>query len=600
MEDANPVIHLHVAILDREKCHPKKCNHECQYYCPPVRSGTPTIEFVDYQDQPVINEPLCIGCGICVKRCPFGAIKIVSLPEEPGESIHRFGVNAFRLYSIPALEKGKVTAILGKNGLGKTTALNIISGVTVPNLGDFEKKGDKDAVIEHFAGSVIGDYFRDLYSGKRRVVLKNQYVDKIPRVKSGKVSEILKAGDETSNLDLVSERLGIAGIMTRDIRECSGGELQKVAIAATLLRDADTILIDEMSSYLDIGERVSISLLIQEIARKKSIMIVEHDLAILDWLADTVYPVYGEPGAYGIIASPRTSSRAINSFLEGFLREENVRIREYPIQFTNRSWRRTAAGHTILEWKDISKTLGEFTMTSSEGKLKSGEVVGCLGRNGTGKTTFAKLMAGELQPDSGSFSSSLKIAYKPQYIYSDYSGTSEDLLKSTLKTRYDEIFNRAEIFRPLDINELLSTTVSDLSGGELQRLSIALTLATEADMYLLDEPSAHLDSSYRMTAAKIIRRVMENNRKSAMVIDHDLYFIDLIADELMIFSGVPASSGHSTGPMNMRDGMNNFLSSVGITFRRDGQSGRPRINKPGSSLDKQQRESGEYYYLQQQ
>lgn len=594
------MIPLHVAILDREKCHPKKCNHECQYYCPPVRSGTPTIEFVDYQDQPLINEPLCIGCGICVKRCPFGAIKIVSLPEEHGETLHRFGVNAFRLYSLPALEEGKVTAILGKNGLGKTTALNILSGVTVPNIGNFDRPGDKDEVIEHFAGSVLGTYFKGLYSGKKKVVLKNQYVDKIPVVTKGKVSEILEAADETSRLDFISERMGLTSVMSRDIKECSGGELQKVAIAATLVRESDTILIDEMSSYLDIGDRVSISLLIQEIAKEKSIMIVEHDLAVLDWLADVVYPVYGEPGAFGIVASPRTSSRAINSFLEGYLREENVRIREYPIRFTSRSWKRTVAGNVILDWQDISKTLGDFKLTSSVGSIKSSEVIGCLGRNGTGKTTFAKLMAGVLDPDKGNFSSKLRIAYKPQYIYSEYSGTSEELLRTSLKSRYEENFNRAEIFRPLDTEELLSTPVTDLSGGELQRLSIAVTLATEADLYLLDEPSAHLDSSYRMTAAKVIRRVMENNRKSALVIDHDLYFIDLISDELMIFSGEPGQSGHSLGPMNMKEGMNSFLSSVGITFRRDGQSGRPRINKPGSSLDKQQRESGEYYYLQQQ
>ncbi|MCL4314964.1 MAG: ribosome biogenesis/translation initiation ATPase RLI [Candidatus Thermoplasmatota archaeon] len=588
---------MHVAILDREKCHPKKCNHECQYYCPPVRSGTPTIEFLDYQDEPVINEPLCIGCGICVKRCPFGAIKIVSLPEESGEMLHRYGVNSFRLYSLPTLERSKVTAVLGKNGLGKTTALNILSGITIPNLGNYEQKGDMDKVIENFSGSVLGDYFRSLYSGKMKVVLKNQYVDKIPMVVSGTVRNILQDADETSKMDYIVERMGLENILSRDIKECSGGELQKTAVAVALLKESDTLLIDEMSSYLDIGDRVSISLLLQELGKTKNMMIVEHDLAILDWLADTVFPVYGEPGAYGIVASPRTTSRAINSFLEGYLREENVRIREYQIQFSTRNWKRSVAGDIFLEWKDVTKKLGSFRLTSARGAIRTGEVIGCLGRNGTGKTTFARLMAGVLEPDTGEFSRKVRIAYKPQYIYPSFEGTSEEMLRSVLKSRYEETFNKAEIFRPLDIEELMGSIVKDLSGGELQRLSIALTLAMDADLYLLDEPSAHLDSSYRMTAAKVIKRVMENNKKTAIVIDHDLYFIDLISDELMIFSGVPGVEGISHGPMNMRDGMNEFLSSVGITFRRDGLSHRPRINKPGSTLDKQQRESGEYYYL---
>jgi ATP-binding cassette subfamily E protein 1 len=153
-----------------------------------------------------------------------------------------------------------------------------------------------------------------------------------------------------------------------------------------------------------------------------------------------------------------------------------------------------------------------------------------------------------------------------------------------------------EVLGPMQINELMDALVNDLSGGELQRVSIATTLARDADIYLLDEPSAHLDSAFRMAAAKIIRRVMENNRKSAMVVDHDVYFVDLISDKLIVFSGKPGIYGRSFGPTDMKTGMNIFLKDAGVTFRRDQVTKRPRINKQGSSLDRMQKNSGNYYY----
>ena len=587
---------MHVAILEKDKCHPKKCNHECQYYCPPVRSGIPTIEFPDPNGQPVITESLCIGCGICPKRCPFGAIKIIGLPDELEKDLfHQYGENSFRIYSFPTISRGKVTSILGQNGTGKTTTLNILSGITVPNFGDYSKPGSKDLVLEKFSNNIMGKYFRDLYNGKNRVVLKNQYVDQIPKVVKGTIGQVIDRSDQNGKKDLVIQQLGMEQALKKDVSSCSGGELQKMAVAVALLKDSDTLFFDEMSSYLDIGERIRIARIIQDLSKEKTVMIVEHDLAILDWVADEVSPVYGETAAYGVIAVQRASNRAINSFLSGYLREENVRISNTPMEFINRSARRSISPETLVSWSDIGKRLGDFTLSASSGEIRRGEVIGGLGRNALGKTTLVRIIAGELEPDSGSVSRKIKVSYKPQYISTDFDGTSSDFLVTTLKERMTDTFVKSEILNPLEIDEIMDSAVQDLSGGELQRLSIAGTLASESDVYILDEPSAHLDASFRMSAARVIR-VMENTKKSALVIDHDIYFIDLISDRAMIFSGEPGVIGRTFGPTDMRTGMNRFLAAVGITFRRDEKTNRPRINKHGSSMDRHQKETGEYYY----
>jgi len=588
---------LQIAVLDRERCHPKRCHHECQYYCPPVRSGTPTIEFPVPDEQPVINEPLCIGCGICVHRCPFGAIKIIGLPDELNSEItHQYGLNSFRLYSLPILEQGKVTAILGQNGMGKTTTLKILSGLLVPNFGKYEEEASKDNVIRYFATSLMGTYFQDIYEGKRKAVLKDQNVDLIPRVVNGTLGEILRRNDPQNRFDDVVSQLEMQGSLDRDVKACSGGELQKLAIATTLLKDADIYLFDEMSSYLDVAERIRVAKIIQELSRTKTVMVVEHDLALMDWMADSVHLVYGQSGAYGIITEQRTSNKAINSFLEGYLREENVRIRNYSIDFQEKSARRTDSGSEIASWSDLSMELEGFTLKVENGLIRNGEVIGVLGRNALGKSTFAKMLAGIMTPTTGSLSRTLKISYKPQYISSDFQGTVSELLYQALKERMDSAMVKNEVMKPLEVDSLFDNNVGDLSGGELQRVSIALTLSLDADLYIIDEPSAHLDSAYRMSAARIIRRVMENNKRSAFVIDHDVYLIDLISDALIVFNGTPGKEGFSRGPMSMKDGMNMFLRDAGVTFRRDATTKRPRINKINSRLDKSQRESGNYYY----
>jgi ATP-binding cassette subfamily E protein 1 len=206
------------------------------------------------------------------------------------------------------------------------------------------------------------------------------------------------------------------------------------------------------------------------------------------------------------------------------------------------------------------------------------------------------MLAGEQKPTEGKVDIKVKVSYKPQYIKLEFGGTVEELFFTELGEEYQSQFFESEIKHPLNLEKLKNHQVTTLSGGELQRVAIALALTKPADMYLIDEPSAYLDSNQRMEAAKTIRRVMEKAGTSAMIVDHDVYFIDLVSDSIMVFGGEPSVRGDAVGPLDLRTGMNRFLKDVDITFRRDPDSHRPRINKPDSRLDREQQRSGEYFY----
>jgi len=126
-------------------------------------------------------------------------------------------------------------------------------------------------------------------------------------------------------------------------------------------------------------------------------------------------------------------------------------------------------------------------------------------------------------------------------------------------------------------------------------VAIAACLSRDADLYIIDEPSAHLDVEQRMNLVRVLKHHAEGKECGVLVIDHDIYLIDMISERIVVFDGEPGVAGEAKGPFNMRDGMNLFLSGLGVTFRRD-KSGRPRINKPESFLDRDQRSKGEYYY----
>ncbi len=587
---------MRIAVLLQDRCQNKKCHQECLRFCPKVRTGVQAIVLGE-KGKPIISEELCAGCGICVHKCPFEAIKIIGLSQElQGELVHQYGENSFRLYRLPVPRKGMVTGILGPNGIGKTTAINILSGTETPNLGDWEDPPSREEVLAHFAGTELHGYLEKIYRDELRVAMKPQYVDKLPAVHSGPVRDLLGKVSGRLSLEEAVEMFELEQVIDRPLGELSGGELQRAAMAATMMKEADVYFFDEPSSYLDIHQRLRMARRIQELSEERQVVVIEHDLAILDFLADNVSVVYGSEGAYGVFTLARQVRTAINVYLDGYLPEENIRFRDTPIAFEASPPRGDWITNEMVSYDSLVKDFGGFRLEVSPGKVHVGESVGVVGPNATGKTTFVKMLAGAIAPDAGELEREVKVAYKPQYITADFDGRVRDLLYSTAFEVMETSHFQSEVLEPLAVKHLMEKGVRDLSGGELQRVAIAICLAREADIYLLDEPSAYLDSNQRMNAARTIRRVMERTGKSALIVDHDIYFLDMVSDSMMVFSGEPGVLGKGDGPFDMRQGMNSFLENVDVTFRRDSDTHRPRINKTGSRLDREQKSKGEYYY----
>lgn len=587
-----------ISILDKDKCQPKKCDYVCINYCPGVRMEEDTIIIDEDTKKPLISEELCEGCGICTNRCPFDAISIINLPEAIGEPIHRYGQNQFELFGLPSLADGTVLGLLGQNGIGKSTIMRILSGELIPNLGDYSSKPESwDDVIDYYKGSSLQNYFKKLSKNEIKTVHKPQMVDQLPKVVKGNVGNLLKNVDNTGKIDYVCDILDLENVLNRDMKNLSGGELQRVAIAASIVQDGDFYYFDEPTSWLDVSQRLNAVKVIRSLAEDgKSVLVIEHDLATLDALSDNIHVLYGEPGGYGVVSGRKGVRIGINAYINGFLAEENVRIRKTPIEFTIHPPTNEEEGETIASYSNLSKDYDGFKLSADAGEIYYDEIVTAFGSNGIGKTTFAKILAGVEKPSSGEIDEEVTIAYKPQYIVSNFEGTVQDFLYMNAPSYGSNIF-KSEIMRPFALEDLLEKNVKSLSGGELQRLAIATTLSKDAQIYLFDEPTAFLDVEQRLVAGRVIKKLVESRNAASLIVDHDIVFIDYISDRAMVFNGTPGVEGHASKPTDLRTSMNEFLSNLNITFRRDKETKRPRVNKLDSYLDREQKEQGEYYYL---
>jgi ATP-binding cassette subfamily E protein 1 len=594
---------MRIAVLNKDRCKPEKCSpfgeKPCIKYCPRVRTGDNTIVLSPDGKNVEIIESLCTGCGICIKKCPFNAISIVNLPDPFKNQItYRYGPDQFTLFRMAIPKKGKVLGLIGQNGIGKSTMLKILSGDIRINFGRFNDDVPKDdEIINFFKGSELQQYFADLQKENLKIIHKPQDITNIPKYVSGKVYDLLKKNDFDDKLDKIVDDLNLNEILERQIEVLSGGELQRVATAAAYLKDGDVYLIDEPSSYLDVSERINMAKLIRSLTHNgKTVIVVEHDLAILDYLSDYISLFYGIPGVYGILSHPQGVRVGINIYLNGYIKDENLRFREEPIKFHERPPLDSlfGSGDTLFSYDDLEVSQGNFQLEVEGSEIHLGEIIGILGPNGIGKTTFINTISNNIKESKGE---NLKVAIKPQYIKKENEESISQIIKSIkLSSHLSESYKK-RLINNLNLENIKERMVSELSGGELQRVAIAKCLMTEADLYLFDEPSAFLDVEMRLQVAQLLRKSIEELKKAAFVVEHDIITQDFIADSILVFKGNPGLNGIAGVPQNLRDGFNAFLKIMDITFRRDSVTKRPRVNKIGSNKDDYQKRINEYYYI---
>ena len=374
-------------------------------------------------------------------------------------------------------------------------------------------------------------------------------------------------------------------------------------LSCNLRADHARYMFDEPSSYLDVKQRLNAARTIRGLLRPDDyVIVVEHDLSVLDYLSDFICVLYGQPAVYGVVTLPASVREGINIFLDGNIPTENLRFREESLTF-----RVAEAGEDYMvdrargfDYPSMEKTLGNFHLTVEGGSFTDSEIIVMMGENGTGKTTFCKMLAGAEKPDGNTRIPTMHISMKPQKITPKFEGTVRQLFFKRIKAAFLSPQFQTDVCKPLKIDDFIDQEVQNLSGGELQRVAIVLALGKPADIYVIDEPSAYLDSEQRIIAARVMKRFIMHAKKTAFIVEHDFIMATYLADRVIVFDGKPSIEARANTPESLLTGCNRFLKNLDVTFRRDPNTFRPRINKYKSQLDQEQKLSGNYFFLEEE
>ncbi|KAJ8447324.1 hypothetical protein Cgig2_013101 [Carnegiea gigantea] len=510
-----------IAIVSSDRCKPKKCRQECKKSCPVVKTGMHLL------------------------------------------------LQALLMFILPVPRPGQVLGLVGTNGIGKSTALKVLAGKLKPNLGRFNNPPDWQEILTYFRGSELQNYFTRILEDNLKAIIKPQYVDHIPKAVQGNVGQVLDQKDERDVKAELCNDLELNKVLDRNVGDLSGGELQRFAIAVVAIQNAEIYMFDEPSSYLDVKQRLKAAQVVRSLLRPNSyVIVVEHDLSVLDYLSDFICCLYGKPGAYGVVTLPFSVREGINIFLAGFVPTENLRFRDESLTFKVAEAPQEGAEevetYARYKYPTMTKTQGGFKLRVMEGEFTDSQIIVMLGENGTGKTTFIRMLAGLLKPDTVEGSDvevpEFNVSYKPQKISPKFQSTVRHLLHQKIRDSYMHPQFVSDVMKPLQIEQLMDQEVVNLSGGELQRVALTLCLGKPADIYLIDEPSAYLDSEQRIVASKVIKRFILHAKKTAFVVEHDFIMATYLADRVIVYEGIPSVDCTANSPQSLLTGMNLFLS----------------------------------------
>jgi ATP-binding cassette subfamily E protein 1 len=604
-----------IAIVNKDKCKPTKCKRECISGCPPQQRGKEVIRLVDIEDvgkpmqhtKPMTKKQIaqivendCIGCNMCVKRCPFDAISIVNLPHtNPADLVHQYGPNSFRLYKLPELGTNRVVGIIGENGVGKTTLINILCGRQIPSAAT---DATQQAFVAKYRGSTMHTYLTKLYRGELRCTIKEQKI-KQTATQNQTVAEFI--GTTVAVDAHMYREFAIDTLCSKRMFELSGGELQRVLCYSTISQQADVYIFDEPSNFLDIKQRLVVSRYIRKLATVgKYVIVIDHDMSMLDYMADEVHIIYGKANSYGIVSGTIQTAEGINQYLDGFIVSENVRFRAEPFKLQAPQ---TDASDTIpsgknhvceISYSDITVTYPGFQLNIPADTITLNHAMYViLGENGTGKTTLMQTLAS---------TTGLTVSMKEQTL--SFTGgekgcpSVEAVFYAKIREAYlDPVFIH-EVIDPLGIRDLLGQRMDLLSGGNLQKVLLVLCLGTPADVYFVDEPSANLDIEKRLAVIRVLNKFVSRTGKCMFVVEHDIMMAVAFAQSP--YSKIISIEGHVSPSMvqstvsthlEFGEGICRFLKQLGITMRVAQKNNRPRINKHGSQIEKGQLLSGNYY-----
>ena len=480
------------------------------------------------------------------------------------------------------IEQGQKIGLIAKNGSGKTTLLNIIAGKEDYDSGSVVFRNDlrvgylEQAPTYPEEMTVLQACF---YSQNETVRLIAEYEEAMERGDERRLEDLLVRMDALKAWDYEQRAKQILGQLKihhfeQRIGELSGGQLKRVALANVLITDPELIILDEPTNHLDLEmtewlegylSRANISLLM-----------VTHDRYFLDRVCNEIIEIdrkqlYSYKGNYNYYLEKRAERiEAQNAEVErasNLLRKELDWMRRQPqargtkakyridafYELEKRAKQQREAGQVnldvkasyigskIFEAQHVSKRFDDIVITKDFNYIFARyEKLGIVGNNGTGKSTFIKMLMGEVEPDSGRFD----IGETVRFGYYSQEGLQFDEQMKVI----DVVQRIAEYIdlgdgRRMSVSQSLTyflftpdkqhNYVYKLSGGEKRRLYLCTVLMRNPNFLVLDEPTNDLD----IVTLNVLEEYLRSFKGCVIVVSHDRYFMDKVVDHLLVFRG---------------------------------------------------------------